>query len=87
VIALIESMICQASRFWSSSTTSFLYSLARARSSSVTGVGSTGSTSTQSAAPGPLTPERMSAREPVRSTAAGAPPRNLPTFSTSAITP
>ena len=86
-IAFTVSTICQASRFCSTATTSFLYSAASSRARSVGAGESIGSASTQSAAPGPVTPDPISARPPVRSTAAAAPPRNRPTFSTVATTP
>ena len=81
------SMICQASRRWSTATTSFWYSLASSRVCSVGSDGSTGFASTQSAAPGPVTPLPISARTPARSTAAGPPRLNRPTFSIVATTP
>ena len=79
-------MICHASRRWSTATTSRLYSSASSRAWSVT-VSSTGSTSTHSAAPGPVTPLPMRARLLGLSTAAAPPPLNRPTRSTLAITP
>ena len=66
-------MICQASRRWSTATTSRLYSSASSRAWSVT-VSSTGSTSTHRAAPGPVTPLPIRARAPALSTAPGPPP-------------
>ena len=79
-------MTCQASRRWSTATTRRLYSSASSRAWSVTW-SSTGSTSTQSAAPGPVTPLPMRPRLSALSTAAGPPPLNRPTRSTLAITP
>ena len=79
-------MICQASRRWSTATTSRLYSSASSRACSLT-VSSTGSTSTHSVAPGPVTPLPMRARRPARSTAPAPPPIIRPTRSTLATTP
>jgi hypothetical protein len=64
-----------------------LYSRASSRALPA-GVGSTSSlASTQSAAPGPGTPEPMRARDRPRSTAAGSPLGSRPTFSITAVTP
>ena len=79
-------MTCQASRRWSTATTSRLYSSASSRARSETR-SSTGSTSTHRAAPGPVTPLPMRARCSALSTAAGLPPLKRPTRSTDVITP
>ena len=86
VIWVTESMTCQASRRWRTATTSRLYSSASSRARSVT-CSSTVSTSTQRAAPGPVTPLPMRPRSSALRTAAGAPPLKRPTRSTLAMTP
>src|SRR4051794_31362915 len=68
-------------------TTSALYSLASSRARPVAGGSSIGVASTQSAAPGPVTPAPICARPSPRTTAARSPLGSLPTCSRTAIVP
>ena len=88
VSLLTKSMICHASRRCSIASSSFLYSAASARVSSVGCGSSTSVTSTHSAAPGPVVPVPMWARRSPRTTAAEPPPpATRPTCTIDASTP
>ncbi len=87
MILLTTSMICQASRRCSIASSSFLYSAASAKVSSLDATSVTSSTSTHSAVPGPVVPDPMWARRSPRTTAAAVPPGMRPTCTIDAITP
>ena len=84
---LTTSTSSQASRRCSIASSSFLYSAASARVSSLASGSVTSVTSTHNAAPGPLAPTPMWARRSPRTTAAVPPPAIRPTCRIVASTP
>ena len=85
---LTVSMTCQASRRCKVAMTRLLYSAASLVTSSVSCAGSgSSSASTQSAVPGPETPEPILTRRSALITAAGSPVADGPSCTISATTP